>query len=221
MFVVSVLSMFVFGLAVECRPSWYHPASMDDDLVQRAKIESAKLAEFIGTHLVAGEAFDAVVTQASINEIAAALPVLSPETAGRVPREITQFAAAFDAGRLRVGVLADHGGWRAIIGVEVAVEVGVSADDILVSLRDVRIGAVEVPRWLLRRIFDERLRAAAERSARGGDAVMLGSRADSVEALLAGVRIPNRFVWPNGRRPFRVERITMEHGEARVRIQPL
>ncbi len=214
-------AMLVFCLALECKPSWYRPAVMDDTVLRRAKVESAELVEFIGTHLVVGDPFDAVLTQASINDMAAALSVLSPEAAERIPREIVQFAAAFEAGSLRFGFLAERGGWRAIVNVEVGLEVAESSDDIIVTLRDVRIGAVSVPRWALRRVLDERLRTEAARSTRGEEGSIFRGRVEPVEAWTDGVRVPNRFTWPNGRRPFRIERVTMECGEARVRIRPL
>ena len=43
----------------------------------------------------------------------------------------------------------------------------------------------------------------------------------SVDQLFAGVNTRNRFVWPNGKRPFRISSIRAIGGELRIRLQPL
>jgi hypothetical protein len=43
----------------------------------------------------------------------------------------------------------------------------------------------------------------------------------SVEQLYRGIRIRNRFVWPNGKRLFRIDQITIDADELRLRIEPI
>ena len=38
---------------------------------------------------------------------------------------------------------------------------------------------------------------------------------------LSGLRVPNRFVWPNGKRPFRIDAIELTQGRIRLRLESL
>jgi hypothetical protein len=43
----------------------------------------------------------------------------------------------------------------------------------------------------------------------------------SVDDWFSGVQLRNRFVWPNGRRPFRIGALAVTDGELRARLDPL
>jgi hypothetical protein len=70
----------------------------------------------------------------------------------------------------------------------------------------------------------DRLRAARRSSSSGKDSDEWNDvwrRVKSADELYEGVRFPNRFTWPNGRRAFRVASLTMTRGELRIRLEPL
>lgn len=217
----AATTTLVAGLALEYKPGWYRPVSLDEAGVRRAKVATAEMAEFIGTRLVVGAPFDVVLTQESVNEWAAALSALSPETAARIPAEIAAPALGFADGRVRAGFVSSRGGWRALVSADARVGIDAEVDDILVSLGDVRIGAVPVPKSWVRETIEAFRGSSASRADGSLAAAVLPGQSGSIDALGGGVRFRNRFVWPNGRRPFRIEDVTMESGRLKVRVQPL
>lgn len=213
-------------LAFQHKPGWYRPAVLEGERADRARAGATTMADDVSGNIVAAEPFDVVLTQAEVNEWLAVLPQLWPEYRHSVPRELTMPAVSFEAGVVRLGTLCDIEGWRAVLSVGVRLRVSADGRDVELAMTDARGGSLPVPRAALDRLFgavlDEERHLADERRRDGRSSLddALG-RVRGVDDLFDGIRLRNRFVWPNGKRPIRLDAIEITDGRLRLRIEPL
>ncbi len=245
---VSLIGLLALGLALEHRPAWYTPAVLDSTGVQSARLDATRAADLFGDQLVHGKPFEIVLSDEILNAWLAALPQIWPDAARAIPPELHDLAIRFDAGMLRVGAMYDVGGWRAIVSVAIVASLSNDGTTIDLRLADRACGSVSLPHVLAARFLDPLLRANVptnrklaalepaktsthSNSSPGGESDSASSRPDdkessihgakSVDQLFRGVRFRNRFVWPNGKRPFRIVSFTITPGELRLRIEAL
>lgn len=217
--------LIVLWMTFEHKPGWYRPAIADDATVQRAQASTAELVDSISDRLAVAKPFEVTLSERSVNDWLASLPRLWPEAGRAVPREITKLAVGFDADLLRIGGHYVSGQWQAILNLSLAMEVCDDGSAISIRLRSVHGGSLPVPRAILTRLV-ERLQLAAptvagEPSNFATSAAEALSKIRSVDELFDGIKIRNRFVWPNGDRPCRISWLTMDAGELRIGIEPL
>ncbi|GAG48205.1 unnamed protein product, partial [marine sediment metagenome] len=101
--------------------------------------------------------------------------------------------------------------------------------DVAIALTGARSGSLPVPQAVLERLLNPLLdRERVPRSSRsegwGTTHSPLHSALDdvrSVDDFFEGVKVRNRFIWPNGDRPFRIDSIRIDNGELHLRIEPL
>ncbi len=213
-------------LAFQHKPGWYHPAVLDDVRADRARAEATTMADDVSGKIVHAEPFELTLTEREVNEWLAVLPQLAPEYQRSMPRELSMPAVSFEDGVVRLGTLCDIEGWRSVLSI--GLRLGLSGDgrDVEVALIDARGGSLPVPQAALDRLFgailDEERRLADERGrderSTLDDAL---SRVSGVDDLYTGIKVRNRFVWPNGRRPIRIDSMSIGNGELRLRIEPL
>jgi hypothetical protein len=212
-------------LAFQHKPAWYQPVRLDDEGYQLARRDAVATADSISDQIVQGKAFDLVLRDRSVNEWLAALPRVSPEAKRAMPPELHDPAVRFADERIRVGAHYENSGWQAIISVDLALRVSPDGINLTIALAAVRGGSLPVPRAIVERLLGPLLERARRRHNNNDDAdstwgTML-ENLQSTDQLFNGVTIRNRFVWPNGRRPFRIESIRITDGELRCRLQPL
>jgi len=212
-------------LAFEHKPGWYRPAEVTEDSFQRAQADTATLAEAVSQGVVAGGSFEVSVAAGAVNEWLACLPRLLPEEDDLLPPGVSRPAVQFTSKGLRVGADVHYRGWRAILSVGLTVSISDDGQTVRIALTDVRGGSLPVPRAALARALEPLLQSGigsddAGRSRPGSPKRMLQGL-KSVDDLYGGVTLRNRFVWPNGERPFRLEAISFEEGAVRVRLDPL
>jgi len=223
--VLSAVGILALWLAFQHKPGWYRPAVLDEPTLRRARSESVATADQVSDRLVKREAFELTLTDRSVNEWLAALPELWPEARDAWPPELSQPAVRFGEGTVRLGVHFEYEGWRAIIGVSLSVGVSADGQSLTVKLNAASGGSLPAPRTLLDRILDPQLdRLSRRRDARGQPHDIWASSLAKVRStadLYDGVTVRNRFIWFNGRRPFRIAAIEVGGGELRLRIEPM
>ncbi len=221
----ALVVLVALWLTLHHKPGWYNPVTLDEPGIQRARKEAVATADYIGDRLYEGIPFDLVLVDRSVNEWLAALPTIWPEAKDVLPSELTGPAVRFEKGGIRVGSHLTANGWQAIVSAGLTIGLTADGTGVDISLHSVRGGSLPVPRTILADVLDPLLRHAREehhavnQPAEPLSAAMRGVH--SVEELFGGVRIENRFVWFNGRWPFRIDSIRIEDGELRLRLEPL
>jgi hypothetical protein len=213
-------------LAFQHKPAWYQPVRMDEQGYHFARRDAVATADSISDQLVQGKEFELVLTDRSVNEWLAALPRIWPEAKQTLPPELRDPAVRFAEDRIRFAAHFDKNGWQAIVSVDLFVRVSDDGTSVTVALAGARGGSLPVPRTIIERL----LRPLIEHARSSGknhdadatspwDAAVKSVR--SVDQFFTGVTSRNRFVWPNGKRPFRIASIRASNGELRIRLQPL
>jgi hypothetical protein len=208
--VVLVAGMILLGvgwLVLQHVPSWYQPARLDAAGRQNAQADATRMADWIGDKMVQKEPFEVLLHDWSVTDWLAVLPSVWPEATRSIPEGVKDVALKFDTGQVLIGAHCARNGWRAIISLTVTARLTDDGGHIEVVLRGVHGGSLPLPKTLLAGWLEPVLR-----DWRGGD---------SHDDPLAGVRIRNRFIWPNGDRPFRIASIKVGGGDLRVGIVPL
>lgn len=224
--IVAPITFIGLWLAFQHKPAWYQPARLDEQGYQLARREAVAAADSISDQLVLGKEFDLVLTDRSVNGWLAALPRIWPETKKTLPDELRDPAVRFAEERIRFAAHCAKNGWQAIVSADLFVRVSDDGTSVMVALAGARGGSLPVPRAVIERL----LRPLIEHARSSGknhdsDATSPWDAAvksvHSVDQLFTGVTTRNRFVWPNGKRPFRIASIRAADGELRIRLQPL
>jgi len=227
--ILTPIALIGTWLAFQHKPAWYQPVRLDEEGYQLARRDAVATADAISDQIVQGKAFEVVVLDRSVNEWLAALPRVSPEARRAMPPELRDPAVRFTPERIRVGAHFEKSGWQAIVSVDLALRVSPDGINLTIALAAVRGGSLPVPRAIVERLLGPLLERARRRHNDNdnddddADSTW-GTTFDnlrSTDQLFNGVTIRNRFVWPNGRRPFRIESIRITDGQLRCRLQPL
>ncbi len=228
-FAAATLALIVLvglWLTFQHKPAWYQPVRLNEQNYQNARRSSLMTADSISDQLVQGRESELVLSDRMVNEWLAALPLLWPEAKRKMPDEIRDPAVRFMRDRIRLAAHINKDGWQAIISVDLFVRVSGDGKSVTIALAGARGGSLPIPRTIIAKL----LRPLIEQTRRGSnyqendnaspwDAALKGVQ--SVNDLYAGVTTRNRFVWPNGKRPFRIASIRTGNGELRIQLQPL
>ncbi|MCH7631898.1 MAG: hypothetical protein IIB59_01690 [Planctomycetes bacterium] len=224
--------LFTVPLVVVClwlvfqhKPQWYKPVRLDEPGLQRVRRDVASLVDDVGDNMVHGQSFEVTITDRELTEWLTALPDNWPQVRQAWPAELTEPVIAFRNGSIWAGVHFESHGWRVILNVEVTLAVQEDSRYVVVRLRGMSGGSLPLPRWQLERALAPYLEGSGSPRARslseGTHTVSSFRDLRSVHQLFEGVRVRNRFVWPNGERPFRLEAIDVADGTIRLQIAPL
>lgn len=221
---VATLTLVALWLSFQHIPAWYRPARLDEEGVRRAQRTAAAAIDSTSAQLVKRQPFEVVLEDATVNEWIAALPESVPELTESVPPEWDGFAVSFDHQRIQIAAHYHKDGWEAIVSLALSVRVEEDGSTIQVGLDAIQGGSLPVPRLVLNRLLSPMWEAA--RSRRSDDpassALLSAIRsAGSIDALFDGVELKNRFVWPNGDRPLRIDSVRIDGGKLTLKLTPL
>ncbi len=218
------IALVVLWLTFHHKPSWYHPVTLDSVGAQRARRDAVSTADFVSDRMVQRKPFDVVLHDTEVTNWLAALPTIWPHADEILPPEIDQPAVSFRDGEVRVGAHYRGPSWQAVVSVGVRFDVSDDGAAIGIRLANVRGGSMPIPQSALNRLLDAaRLDSLFGREVATTDEgvpIFELRTIRSVSDLFQGVRIENRFVWFNGRRPFRIASIQIQDGALRLRLEP-
>ncbi len=224
-FLLGIGGLIALWLALMYKPSWYRPAILDEAGCQRARNQAVTVADDVSDRMVERRMFDVVLRDRPVNEWLAALPHVWPDARDVLPRRISDPAVGFDGGEVRIGAHYAADNWQVIIGVGLSVRVSEDGNSIEMALNGASGGALPVPRTVLKQFLDQILQSVQveHNDAIEGTETLVAALREirSVDELFEGVKIPNRFIWFNGDRPFRIESIKIDDGMLQLRIEPL
>ncbi len=237
---VGALAFIALWLVFQHKPGWYRPPVVDEALLRRARTESAALVDDVSRQIVEARPFDVTLTDAEVSEWLAAAPHQWPDVGRRIPPQISDPVVRFEPDGVRFGVLYSDGGWRAVLNATVALGVSDDSEHLTIALLGVRGGSLPVPRFVLEGILNEiSIDGDTDLSLHTGASVSSPARAavdtagsphrrgehsrEPRPAEGAGelILIENRFIWPNGDRPFQIKSISVEFGSLHLRVVPL
>ena len=136
----------------------------------------------------------------------------------------TERQSRFAPGEIIVGAHFAHGGWSAIASVRASLCVSEDGTRIEIRWNGAYGGSLALPEWLVENLLTEqpvdRWIAGVSRKAGSSGGPKDRSGTDGAAKLLQGFEIDNRFVWFNGKRPFRIDSIEIDEGELHLRIEP-
>ena len=160
----------------------------------------------IGDALNAGQPIDVEVRQDQLNRWIAARDEFGPVLGWQIELEGVSFPQVLllDENRLRIGATAQTRVTAVVLSAAGRLEL--TPGGLLVHLESVRAGTLPIPRHSVLRPLPELLET---------DAGELGSLSGNT------IRLRNQWTWPNGKRRFRVARLEVSAGVARLRLEPL
>ena len=218
---VGSAAIFCLCIVVVCallqrKPAWYRPVDLDEQLLQRVRRETAAAADDFGDRLVAGRRFEIQLRDSDINAWLSAAPLLWPEVQGHWPAYLTGPAIQFGADRVLLGAHLEVSGWRIIATAEVQAHPSGDLQHWQLRLHKCYGGELPLPRFLIDQIATRN--SPQDRKPDGDE---FTAKLSDVDQLFSGVPLRNRFVWPNGKRPFRIAQLHSADGVLRVVIDPL
>lgn len=195
--------VLTLGLTATCRPTWYQPPAIDRGRLHDDKRDLVGLLDEIGAALNEGRSIRFKLDEHQLNRWLAARNELWPD-ANPDFGPITQPQITLLDNAARVAATLSAGSFRAVVSLEGHVQI--DGDAITLRLNRPRVGVLPVPH-----------------AASTGWLNALPSAASVPEKALHGGQfvLANDWVWPNGKRRFRVARLDIQAGSAEVVLEPL
>jgi hypothetical protein len=205
---VGLGALIAGGCAVTCRPAWYAPQAVDYVRLPEDKRALVSTVDRISAELQGTAPVTVQVDDEQVNRWIAARHELSPEEwlDAKLPdlNGLPPPHVSFLAGdRVRIAVLTERGGFGTVVSA--VIRVHVLGDEVAIELDAVRLGRLPVPRsWVT-------------------EALQGWERGSIREALAPDGtwRVPNDFVWPNGRRRFRLAAVRTSDNRLMLELDPL
>jgi hypothetical protein len=194
-----LLTLFV-GLT--CKPAWYRPAAIDYARLEADKRDATNLLDRIGDALNAGRPIDLEISQDQANRWLTARRELPQGAELDLGPAENPFLLFDESGQVRIAATVRRGAWATVASIGVRFEV--SSEGLMVRPEAARAGVIPAPQSMLKDAL----------------AVAMKNGGANFQEEDGAVRIPNDFVWPNGKRAFRIASIAVEGGALKLRLEP-
>lgn len=228
----AVLSLILLGglwLLLHHIPAWYQPAYVTDARLGDVRASAADAFNLISERIAQGQSFEVALDERQVTEWISARERVWPASGGWLPAWLEDPVISFRhdriilAARLNLEDRAWLGGeW--IGGVHLSVDL-IEENMLVLRLRRITGGSLPVPsQWLaapissLLRMEDRDVGLLPSAAA---DLLRRMRDAEPLQLLSQGVRRANRFIWENGRRPFRIAGLRAADGKLTLTIDPL
>lgn len=197
-------ALIAIGCALTCRPTWYEPASIDYARLKADKRELVGLVDEIGAALNGRRSIDLEFHEDQINRWITARAEIWPDSQTSLEPLRRPQITLLDGDRVRVAASVGWAGLEPIVSGTCRFEL--KDDQLTVICETVRVGVFPAPRgWVAD--LARRLPASSN--------VVRDADSD------AGFTFRNEWVWPNGKRRFRIRRLEVSAGHAVVTLEPI
>lgn len=189
-----------------CRPTWYLPATTDHERLKSDKNDLVNLTDRISAALNGERPIEFELKEEQINRWLAARTELEPilGVGVELPGTTGPQVLLRDGNVGRLAATVSRRGVSLVLSADVRPEL--EDGELRLHIEAVRAGNLPLPRRLALRPLRESFRSAND-----GGSVMDGHT----------VRLVNEWRWPNGKRWFRITRLAVSRGVARVTLEPL
>ena len=221
---IAPIAALALWMTFQHVPAWYRPLRLSPEQIDDARATITLFADSVSDQMVETEPFEIVLTESQVNAWLAAMPHMLSEAEQWLPTQWSGLVVRFDVSAVRLGAHYSHRGWRAILSVGISARLAEDAQTVHLQLTDVHGGSLALPRWLVADLLDEKLHEAfpSELLEESDDlARIILSSTEPAHRLFEGIELPNRFIWPNGQRRYRLESLELAHQEVRLKIKPL
>jgi hypothetical protein len=191
-----LLSTIPFYLALVRIPNWYKITYISPERHQTVRDDLEAAFNALNLPMQASQPFQYVLHQDRLNNWIAARHQIWPRLERYLPPQLEHPAVAFRNDRVLLAAVVRPAGLRAVVSV--ALSVHPEPRRVTVRLESCRVGALPLPRWLLRRLLASLT------------TLVPPLPPEAPTALLDGLAFPNRFDWPSGGRTFRIQKIQFQ-----------
>lgn len=211
-FRVALLALGAFALggvagvaALLYRPGWYVPPALDRARFEQDSRALVNLVDRIGVALHSNRPADVRLDQQQVNRWVVARDEW-PAGVGQLELETVAepLVLFLGGGRLRLAASARSADLSVVVSCDLRIML--DRDRVICGLDAARVGALPLPRSLVADFVGRAFSGHPELQ----------------ELLRRGFTSwPNEWVWPNGKRRFRIGACQFEQGAARLRLEPL
>jgi hypothetical protein len=219
--ITLALAIGVIGwMMFQSIPAWYQPVSVTGKQeLQKIRDDLLGTLDTFGTALVHHQRkFQYKLNQRQLNDWLSARRQIWPGSRHWLPPQLTDPFIALSPDGVRVGVTYRNGEVKTVLNAHLAVKA--TRDGILVHLKNVQAGRVDIPRDWLR----EKLTSMAGNRWPAGEKApfQYGPRPlPPLGDLFEGALFPSRWIWENGEQPFQIVDIQYRQGAVIVTVEPL
>jgi hypothetical protein len=200
---VLVVAVMALGTAATCRPAWYQPMAIDYGRLKSDEAELADLLDGIGAALNRGQRIDLTIDEAQLNRWIVARGELWRDARVEFAGLSDPQVRLSDAGHLWLAATTTYGGAGVVVWAVLRPEL--TPEVVRLHVDSLQVGQLPIP--------------ASSVLAAAGEALG-GSRAGRPSIVGRVIEWPNRWVWPNGKRPMRIGRLAISRGVLEVSLEP-
>ena len=215
---LSAIVLLVGWMLFQHIPDWYRPAVVGADEVEVVWADWLRAVDGLNEQMsLARGPFEWSVTESQLNHWLAIREAKWPLSREWLPASLSEPQIVVRDTGLRLGAVCQRESLRFVISADLWV--GVVNDRIAVKLKNMSAGSLPLPESLVRQelaALDSGFLRRHGAQPPSGEPLELPRLAD----LPGGITLPNRWVWWNPKRPFRVTGIRCTAGRISVTFSP-
>lgn len=219
---LTVLALAAVGTAwmmFQHIPDWYRPARVPPEQEQMVRDDITATYDSLNIGMnESTQSFDHRFTQDQINAWLAMLERMWPNSRKWLPPEMTDPQIAIDPEGIRLAITYRYQDIRTVLNAQF--HAIADTDGITLRLLGVYAGSLPMPNARVQKLLtqiDTNVISDEKRTI----SPLQDRPMPPLATLFDGIRLPNDYVWENGKKPFRITQLTFEPGELIVKFDPL
>ena len=220
-----IVALGAAWMAFQHVPSWYRPVYVPADDYQRVRDSLQFACQEFSDGVINQESFRYTLTDRQINEWIYCRGEIWPDAEGVLPAFLAEPMIVFRPGEIILAGRYEGGEVQTVVNAGFTPTI--EGDDLLIRLNSAGGGSLPVPRALISGPLAELLTSEQLWSrlqiepGLDNDHLTQDRIAELIESTAKGWRVRNRFVWPNGKRPFRINGVSVEEHRLILDVVPL
>ncbi|MFN0137173.1 MAG: hypothetical protein ACKVS9_13775 [Phycisphaerae bacterium] len=214
----TTVTLIAFGCMLTHKPKWYRPAAIDYSKLEADKRTVVTLGDRIGDALNARKPIEFEITDEQLNRwIAAKDEWPTGRDLDFAPFQ-QPYVEFLDDNRVRIAATVTQRGISLVASF--VGQVAIEAEHVVVTVDSLHAGAAPLPWSRIEAALQQALGEHDEGHADGHTDAHAGGHDGASRASNGKLRFDNHFVWPNGRRNYRISEISTTAGRAKLTLQP-